>query len=229
MLAFLLALLADGEPDRVIRLRPVVEVTGEAVTLADVAESADLPAALRARASQVVLARLSPGASVQVAPGRLIERARAQLPMLAGWAAEDGAPVLLHRRASTGPAEAGGFTHCARLLRPIAGGAFVEAEALEPAACVAGWVRSATWFDRSAGLVRASRTLPEGAVIGAPPKTALARYAPGQPFTLSATVGPVRIERPVEAVRPAAEGAAVAVRDADGKIHVLTAKEEARP
>jgi hypothetical protein len=228
VLAYLMVVLAVGGADRPIGLRPVVEVSGEAVTLADVVESGDLPPEIRARAPAVVLARLTPGAALQVSPRRLMARARAQIPALGRWTVSDGPPVLLRRRLAAGRPDQGAQANCVRVLRPIAGGSFLEADALEPVACGKAPVLSATRFDRPTGLVRASQALREGEVIVAPPKAVLARYAPGQAFTLSAAVGPVRIERPVEAIRPAADGAAVAVRDSDGKIHVLTAKEETR-
>lgn len=224
-----MALPAAGGADHVIAFRPMVEVTAEAVTLADLADPGSLPAALRARAPNIVLARLAPGAAIEVPSHRLMERARAEVPALAAWTPSGPATILLRRGPVadiSGPADA---ATCARLLRSIDGGAFIEADALEASPCGERPIASATWFDRAAGLARASRSLPEGAVIAAPPPATLARYAPGQDFTLSATVGPVRVERPVQAVRPARSDGVVVVRDADGKIHALAATEEARP
>ena len=212
-----------------IAYRPAVMATGPEVRLADIADLSALNPALRNRAAVLVVARRGRDQQTAVLDGRRIaERARAQLPALADRLPESG--EVLVRWTPDAPTALPASNACAKVVIPIEGGAFPATEDLAPATCPAGFRSNRDLIlDPAAGLVRASRDLAPGQMVAAPPAAMLARYRKGQAFDLSIVVGPVKVERSVEAVRPVRPGANAVVRAADSAVlFVPGPREESR-
>ena len=190
-----------------------------AVRLADVADLSRLPAEIRARAEGLVLVRFAPGqTTLRISAARLVEWARAQLPILASYlptAPVGVVTVNLDRSAPVGPTL---VSACMRVLKPIASGAAPRAGDLEPAPCGENRPRRAFAYDRTTRVARAARALSPGETIAAIPASSLAGVRAGDAYVVTARVGPVRIERHVVAVRSAQAGGRMFVVGDDGEV-----------
>lgn len=120
-----------------------------------------------------------------------------------------------------GSAEAG---ECLRVVRPVASGETVVLADVSPTSCEDG-VERAFRIDPRWRTLTAVRDLQPGEVLSGAPSSTLAAVRPGDRLFLSIRVGPVTVEREVEAVQAARAGEAVFVRGADGRVFQAPAPE----
>jgi len=204
------------------------EVDSTTVHLGEIADVSALPAALRERATQLPVARISPGqAAASLSSRRLTERARAQMPVLAPWLPldEDAAiNVSLRGGAPASPAKAETRSRemgCLTLARAVSAGKILASGDITPADCATAPAPTALRFDRAAGAMRAIRPLHPDEVIAAPSGLGLPDIAPGQRLFIETSIGAVRIQRQVEALQAAAPGQPLFVRAADGAVFAV--------
>ncbi len=194
-----------------------VIVTRPMVRLGDVLDLSALPLDVRTRTENIVLVRLRPGQTrVGFSTRRLYERSRALAPALGPWLPPGDDTAVVVRRAaaeSTAPAVA-----CMEVTRPVNRGQALPVDALEPTPCGQEVAPAAFRYDGEARLLRASRALEAGKVVAAPSSLGRPAISPGDRLTLVAVVGPVRIERQVEALQAADRGDDVFVRAEGGAV-----------
>jgi len=206
-----------------------VQVSGPEVRLGELADLAGLPAALRARATQVEVARFAPGQrQLTLSVETLSASARARLPALAGVLPTPAAGTVTVTRppAAQGDPPPIRLQACVRLRRPLAADAVLAVDDAEAAVCAAP--SAAFRYDPSLGLARATRNLAPGELVAAPAVAAMASAAPGARLYLATQVGPVRVEREVIVVQPARGGEALFVQGAVGGVFAVPAP-QARP
>jgi len=176
-----------------------------------------------------VVARFAPGQRVLSAPvARLTERARAGLPILAAYLPSDPKGEVTIQRAAASPARIA-ERPCLRILEPVAAGAGLRADQVEPTVCGSPPALRATYYDRRSNLTRAARALAKGETIAAAPAASLVGVETGAPVTLKARVGPVAIERQVTAVQAVRHGAPVFVVGDDGRPFAASPVAEDQP
>ncbi|MEO8113195.1 MAG: hypothetical protein ABI655_02360 [Phenylobacterium sp.] len=196
-----------------------VEITGRSVQLGDVADVSRLPAGLRGRAAALPVTEFRPGQErLVLGSRRLAERARALMPALSPWlpAAIDS-PIVVRlaadRRAQAAPARSGA---CVRVTHAVAAGATPTKADFVPSSCEASLPPGVFRYDPRARTLRATRDLEAGETLTAVPEFALAAVHPGQRLYVQAQVGPVFVEREVQAVQSARPGQHLFVRAEDG-------------
>jgi len=198
-----------------------VAVRSPAVALGDLADLSRLPAALRGRAAALPIARVPAQGRLVLTSQRLAERARALMPALGPWLAPGTDDAVVVRLAAEAPAPAAKSAPpagCQRVAHPVAAGAIPTVDDLAPATCEAGPAGEAFRYDPAAKAVRATRDLAPGETVAAVPRFAIAGVRPGQRLFLKTRVGPVVVEREVEALQPARPGGQLFVRSLDGAI-----------
>jgi hypothetical protein len=209
-----------------LTFRQAAKVDRRQIGLADVADLSSLPPELRRGASQLVVAALRPEEDQASLPAqRLAERARALMPALDPWLGDTSAHQVSVRY--VGPATLGApprlSAGCRRVLTPLAPGAIPLASDFEPAACEGA--RIAFRYDPASGVARSLRDLQAGEVVVALPDSAVAGLRPGARLHLQTHVGPVRVDRTVEAVLPTRRGEAMFVRASDGVVFAVATSE----
>lgn len=194
---------------------------GREVRLSDVADVSVLPISIRAQAAALVLAHFAPRQrQLDISTVRLAERARAQLPILAGYLRADRRVVTI-RLDGVEPHVAPRLAtpvSCIRLLKPIGLGDAPIAGELEPADCGQTTARRAFGYDVSNHVARAVRPLTAGEIVGALPESSVASVRAGDAYTLTARAGPVVVHRRVVAVQSARPGEEMFVAGDDGEV-----------
>lgn len=172
----------------------------------------------RQRVGQFEIARLTghlhTDALSREAIANLIRR---RVPML-GDMALSGAPrdtILLRAPAADAPAQ--GARSCYVAIRSISADEPISEAAVEPATCPDGAFQSPITYDRVAALTRARRFIAEGEPIGAMPAPPSIVADAGEELAIIVRVGPIAIERRVEAIS-ASDGGSVFVRDDEGVV-----------
>lgn len=199
-----------------IAYRQQAVVTGEAVALADVADLSALPPDLRARAGALVVARFRPGQrQMAIQPGRLSEKARVLMPVLASRLPAAGSPIVVTRQTavSAAPAQA-----CLAAARSLAVGETPSLDDFQTAPCGPAALRTAFRYDAGLGAVRLTRALKPGETVVSPPASTFAGVRAGQALTLVVRVGPVQVQRQVLAARSSGRGKPVFVYGEDRKV-----------
>lgn len=215
-LALAVAVSAPPAPGGEIAFRQRAVVTGEAVALADVADLSALPRDLQARGGRLIVARFRPGQrEMVIEPRRLSEKARALMPVLASRLPAVGSPILVTRQPADPVAEP---QTCLVADRSLSVGETPSRDDFHTVACGAAPITFAFRYDAGVGAVRLIRSLKPGDQIVGPPASTFAGVRAGQPLTLVARVGPVRVERQVLVARPSARGRPVFVYGEDGKV-----------
>jgi flagella basal body P-ring formation protein FlgA len=107
---------------------------------------------------------------------------------------------------------------CMRPVRDIAAGTPLAARDFEHADCPAKAPRAAFSYDARRGAARASRDIAAGEAVAALPAFALADVSPGQKLYVSVRVGPVVVEREVEALQSGRAGGRIFVKGSDGRV-----------
>ena len=210
----------SGPVDPIV-FRKAAAVSGPAIRLGDVSELAALPAPLRHRAKALVLARWPQGrAAVTIDQRDLANRARLMMPVLGYWLPSDvrGSIELRSVRPlapSRLPAEQAG---CFQVQAPVEAGAIVDIASFRRVTCGDAHPRKAFRYDQAQRSVRASRMLGVGETVTALPDQLLANVIPGMPIYLTARVGPVTIERRLEALQSARPGQNLFARTVNGEI-----------
>lgn len=115
---------------------------------------------------------------------------------------------------------------CMQAVKTIPAGAIVAVGDFERAACAKS--DPAFRYDARARAIRALRELKRGEVVEAPPASLLPTVRRGEHLVVSATVGPVVVQRDVEALQAASPGERLFVRAADGAVFSVLLP-EARP
>lgn len=195
---------------------------GREVRLGDIADVSALPADIRARAAVLVLAHVPPHQrQLRISAARLAERARARLPLLAGYLGSDDGRVVTVRfngPEASAPPRAAVSADCMRVVKPIAPGAAPIAGELEQANCGPAAIKRAFGYDPINHVARAVRSLSVGEVVAAPPASSIAAVRAGDSYTLTARSGPVAVQRRVVAVQPARAGEEMFVAGDDGQV-----------
>lgn len=107
---------------------------------------------------------------------------------------------------------------CLRALRPLPAGEAPTAADFAPAACGPRPPRPAFVLDTRSRTARSARDLAEGEIVPALPSFAFAAVRPGQAVWIETRVGPVVVQRQVQAVQAARAGQRVFVKDAAGAV-----------
>lgn len=123
--------------------------------------------------------------------------------------------ILLSLVLAASPADAG--ESCMRATRALAIGAVPAAGNFTAADC-GGAPIPAVRYDAAMRAVRLVHALRPGDVIRAMPAAMMTGISPGDTLTVAVKVGPVVVQRQVEALQPANPGQRLFVRAADGKV-----------
>jgi hypothetical protein len=107
---------------------------------------------------------------------------------------------------------------CLRATHAMAAGAVPTAKDFAPAPCDGNKRASAIRYDVALRAARLSRTLQPDEIIPAIPPALMAGVGPGDTLTVQAHVGPVVVQREVEALQAAHPGQKLFVRAADGTV-----------
>lgn len=205
-----------------ISYQRVAEVRRSEVAFGDVADVSRLPAALRDRAAALPIVQVPASGHLVLTSGRLTERARALMPALAPFLPMGTQEKIVVRRAGNAPPPvlAGPTPRdaCMRVVQPVAEGSVLTRADLEPVGCEANAQPSAVRYDPEVRALRAERELEAGETLAAAPVFALAGVRAGQRLYVRAQVGPVVVEREVEAVQPGRTSGKVFVRASDGVV-----------
>jgi hypothetical protein len=107
---------------------------------------------------------------------------------------------------------------CFALAHPLKAGALVTGDDLLRVSCISDTKPAALRYDGTNGTTRAGAPLDAGSYVG-PLVVPHHHYADrGDNLVLGVSIGPVRIERQVFAMQPAAAGSDIFVRDEDGNV-----------
>ena len=113
--------------------------------------------------------------------------------------------------------DASAADHCMRVTHALSAGAVPSAGDFITADCK-GQVVSAVRYDRAMGAVRLAHDLQPGDVVAEIPPSMMAGIGPGEKLYVTVRVGPVLVQREVEALQPANPGQKLFVRAADGQV-----------
>jgi hypothetical protein len=190
--------------------RGEIVLSRPAVTLADVAQAADL-----GRLGAMEIARLPVGRDrLSLSRRAIAALVRRAVP---GIVVESGDARIVTfryvRRAEVGAAG------CQVTSAALAAGAAITRDKIAAGPCA--MATPALRYDAASGYLVARHDLPAGSPLGhlaVPPPATVAR---GEAMTLISRAGPVTIERPVTALQPGHVGRRVFVRDSRG--HVFAA------
>ncbi|KGB98469.1 SAF-like family protein [Burkholderia cepacia] len=195
-----------GIPTPPVEFHTAAYIDGTVVRLGDVADLSRLPVSWRARATEVVVARLrAHDTRVDISAARLAESARRQLPALTPWMSASEAQIvaIVSRKpvVVTGATSNAGAAHradarCLMLTRDISRSAAVGIDDVRPFACPTDRTRlQALHYDRSAQLMRAPTNLAAGEIIADVARQRLARVKRGEPIEMVTRSGIVTVTR----------------------------------
>lgn len=212
--------------DGTLGLRHDVQVDRAQVELADLLDLSPLPRALQPRAASVSVAMFRPGQTrMRFSAAWLKERARAQLPALTPWLKDvDGSSIVILLRDAGRSApmitpapslRTLAHTTCLRVVQPVAANSIPTIDDFAAANCGEIPPSPVMAYDADHGVVRATHNLRVGELIAAPPAFALPVVRPGQRLYVRTRIGPVVIEREVEAVQAAWSDKPVFVKTTD--------------
>jgi hypothetical protein len=194
-----------------------VDLQDRAVRLRDVVELDCAPADARETIGSLVIGALRAGSSqVALQHADIADLVRRRAPGLALEPAGDPERVVL-LRAGEIPIDAARDTACFALSRGVQAGAALSADDLVPVSC-ANHPSRALYYEATHGVVRAASDLAEGSYVGRLLVSEHAFPDAGDRLVLSVSVGPVQIDRQVEAVQPGPDGGKIFVRDEAGSV-----------
>lgn len=107
---------------------------------------------------------------------------------------------------------------CMRATRALAAGAVPTTRDFVPISCGDAKPIAAVRYDPGLRAVRLFHALQPGDVVAAIPASLMAGVAPGETLYVQVHVGPVVVQRKVEALQPAHPGQKIFVRAADGTV-----------
>jgi hypothetical protein len=209
---------AQAEP---VAFVSATHVARPQVLLADIADLSMLPCALRAGAASVPLARIPLGRGrITLSANRARERARALMPALAPWLKGGDGQILVTFDGQDRGVDARGTQLCLIANTALEANVIVAKADFASGVCGSHEASSARTYrlDAATGAVRLTRGLRAGEAAPFLTSAQLAAVLPGQALFVSAKVGPVRVERRVQAVQPSPAGHAVFVKADDGAV-----------
>lgn len=211
---FLLAAMASGPVPAVGAVE--IALRDRHIRLGDIVAVSRIAAGLSPLAASRVVATIPAGRTqVSLSRAALAGLVRRNVPGLRA-AALPGDGSVTFRSAAAKAEKAKG--PCLSLAQPVAEGAALKAEDVTEVACGDGAAVAALRYDRRASAVRASAPLSAGTMLGRVALTSGPDVEAGAKLTLVSAIGPVRIERHVEALQAGRSGSRVFVRDADGQV-----------
>ncbi|WP_055138418.1 hypothetical protein [Burkholderia plantarii] len=219
----------ESAPAAAIRFHAAVAVDGTGVTLAELADLAPLPPAIRERAAALVVVSLAPTAkAVHVDARRLADAARHAMPMLAPWLAGTTARAIeiVRRPPAATAAQASGI--CVTLRVDLPAAASPSADQLGRTPCPPAGVRTAWRYDAAQRVARATRALPAGEVVRPPAGPLLAVVHGGERVSDTVRVGAVTVTRTGTALTDAGARRAAAVLTGDAAVQLWRAPAEDR-
>lgn len=107
---------------------------------------------------------------------------------------------------------------CLRAVHALAPGVVPSADDFAAADCGEDMPATAVRYDGGMHAVRMIRAVDPDEIVPAIRPSMLAAVSPGQTLYLSVKVGPVTVQRKVEALQPANPGQKLFVRAADGQV-----------
>jgi hypothetical protein len=219
-LVSLVALIGTAPPQaHVLAFAARTELAGPNVRLGDVADTASLPRALRGPAARLTLTILPRGVGeAPLSTRRLGERALALMPALAPWIHLADGQITVRLSPSLAGAASRQPAPCLEAKTFLPAQSIASADAFIATSCAEPPPSNVFRYVVQTRSVRLRRDLKAGERVGIVPAGDLASVLPGQQLFLAASVGPVRIERAVEAVQPAAAGQSLFVRTDDGSV-----------
>ncbi len=208
-----------------LRFATEAQAHGDLVRLGALADLSVLPAALGREVADLPVLRISRDRNEIVVKAKVLRaRVAALAPELKPWLAEqEGAVRIRYDRPTTDVSRP---EACVKVVGAAPTDGVVSFRNVVAAPCAAGAL-DGLWFDRASGVMRARRALAPGEIVRSPPASALAAIAPGDSLVIEARVGPVRVQRRVEALQPARQGEGLFVRTADGAVVSIPAPTEA--
>ena len=220
-LAFVCGLTCDLMPGASI------DLPNREIHVGDVVDLQCLGASDQATIGSLVIAELPASATtLSLSRAALKSLARRRVPGLE-FASDPGDADLIafqvHASAPGAPAAT-----CFHTTRTIASGAIVSSQVVATGPCDdTVLTRGQVYYDKTYGVPRAATDLPIGTNLGrlSIPRSA---FDAGDRLTLAIAIGPVRIEREVEALQPATAGSDIFVRDYEGAVFTSPTASEAR-
>lgn len=217
-----LSVLVTGPAECALLADDQIVLADAAVRVADIADLDCLDEIGAARLGALVIARLPDTAnSVAVSRRELGERLIRHVPGLRGLSGLDGEIRLSVQTAAAPAAASQGGASCLELETGLQAGSAVQAFATRSVGCDPARDRADLYFDRLYGVVRAGSDLPAGAFLGQIALPAEAFADTGETVTIQFEIGPVRIERSVEALEASPGADRIFVRDADGHVFAV--------
>ena len=107
---------------------------------------------------------------------------------------------------------------CMRAVHPLSAGAVPATGDLVVAECGATRPELVVRYDRDMRATRLARAVAADEVVAAIPAAMIADIVPGQKLYVAVKIGPVVVQREVEALQPANLGQKLFVRAADGQV-----------
>jgi hypothetical protein len=204
--------------------RVTVLLRADEVRLADVADLSSLPDALRQRAAPLVLGRFRQGRAAQsISVSALFARARTLMPELSLWLPPEGkGRVSLQRDTSE---QGDKMLPCFKAETALAAGVPVSARNFRADRCNAPLPASAFRYDRARQAVLTTRALLPGEPVRRFTDAQDASVNPGDQMILTVGIGPVRVQRQVEALQHARAGQKLFVKTQDGEIMAIPLSE----
>jgi hypothetical protein len=189
------------------------------VVLGDVARLSNLPSAMRRRAQSLAIYEIPAGRRrITLSAKFIVERASNLLPALRPWLdpnANGVVEVTLTKRHDDETTQSA----CMVAKTSLAVGDIATRSNFTAAACPPeGPSARAFRYSAATGSAYAVRSITAGEQVLSVPSGDLAAVRPGQSLFITARAGPVRVQREVVAVQPAAMGRALFVKAADGKV-----------
>lgn len=186
------------------------ELASDVIRIADVVEPACLTESASVELGELVIARLDRREMVQLSRRALASLVRRRAPMLGGLEADEA--VVTFRR----PRPSAVSYECARASRDIEAGAVLTSADVISASCERAANPPDFAYDRQSGLTRARQAIRGGAALGRIAPLPQQAVEAGAALTLSATSGPVQVERRVRALQDARAGERLFVRGDEG-------------
>jgi hypothetical protein len=215
---------AFAAPASPMLFAPTIAVTDRVVALGQLADLSVLPAPLREQVQGLTVLKLRRDrVGMRIPVAALNRRIGGLAPALKPWLpASEGELEVRYAGPSRSTAA---LAPCVRVAEEVPVDGVPTAKSFLAAPCL-GAVSPALWFDRRTGVLRAARALKLGEILQAPARDIVASVAPGQSLLIEATVGPVRVQRRVEAIQPARPGQRLFARTTDGAVLSIPFPEE---
>lgn len=214
--AWLGAVLTTAGPPCSVKAVDVVEISERTVRIGDVVDLACVMVADRDQLIDLEIATLPPATNgAELTQGGIRSLVERRVPGLKLAKTNDDERLVEIVSKAAQPARPSMI--CQRTRRDLSAGQVVVKDDLETAPCVAALTPQPFTFDRIHQLVRTTRPVAQDELVtkvSFPSKA----YDVGDALSLVVHIGPVQIERRVEAIQPSVDDARIFVSDAEGAI-----------